>query len=301
MIRLLACLFALLSMPVAAQTAEECPDRPNITESRLALPGDEALNVFDAGDVFVVAPGRCAEPVYAMQFPGRLEAAEAGDAEAMDVVGLFYAVGAGTEKDWTKALSWLQRASEAGSAKAKYRLAIIAHHGLAGPVDAGRALDLYRAASDGGIGWASTNLGEIYASGSLAEQDIAQAVAFFELGRSQGDPTATQNLAALHAQGAIDGKPDFTAARAFALEAAKQDELGGIRIYAYLLANGSGGARDLRTAYLLASIAAERGDGPSLQLRDRVAEAVGADVAAKAAKRLASCNADAQVACVLAK
>jgi TPR repeat protein len=284
--------------PVLAQQEGDCAQGRNVLESQLAMPSDFSLNMVDTGSIFIVSPDGCAGPVYAVQFPRQLEAAERGDAEAMDQVGLMYAAGAGTGQDWQRARSWLERAASAGSAKARYRLGVMAQYGLGRTKDLPAALAHYAAASEGGVAWASTNLGTLHLAGEGVPRSVEAAVRYFELARVQGDPTASQNLASMHAQGLISGRPDFAKAVPLAREAAIAGDVGGMRIYAYLLARGDGVAADPETAYLWARLAAERGDAVSGTLKDRLGGTIGPEAVARADRRLALCPEDARERCL---
>lgn len=285
-----ACLLGMAlagGSPALAQDGATCA---NILHNGLALPQDMALNMAPVGEVFVVAHDGCAEPVYAIQFPHQLAEAEAGNVVAMDLVGLMYAAGAGTDQNWRQARRWLERAAQGGSAPAHYRLALMDQHGLDGRPDVERAVAHLRLASAAGLAWASTNLGQMHFAGDGVRQDLAEAVRLFELGRQQGDPAATQNLASIYAQGLLGGTPDFARAVPLAREAAGQGDVGGMRMLAFFHANGSGVERDFPLAYLWASLAAERGDGPAAQIKRLVGERLGSATLAGLDARLADCT-----------
>lgn len=283
-------LAALIASPALAQQPGECGDDGNILAFDLAVPDDMALNMVDVGGIFMIAPDGCAAPVYELLFPDKLAAAEAGEVEAMDHVGLMFAAGAGTGQDWGEARRWLERAAAAGSAHAHYRLALMDQHGLDGRTDSRAGLEHLRAASVAGLSWATTNLGKLYLDGDGVSSDVAEALRYFELAREQGDVMATQNLAAIHAQGLLTGTPDFARAVPMAREAAVQGDVGGMRMLAYFLANGSGVERNIGLAYAWASLAAGRGDQPAAQLKAMIGERVGAELVARWEARLAACD-----------
>lgn len=290
--------FAALFLGVAAAPVLACEKPGNVMQSPLALPADSALNAKSMGGVFVVAPDECAETLYRVVFPKQLEAAESGNVAAMDVVGLMYAAGAGTARDWKAAHAWLQRAAAAGSVSAQYRLGIMFQFGHGVDANLPRAIEQYRAASEKGLAWATTNIGVMALNGTGMPADPAEAARLFELARQQGDPEATANLAVIHARAMLGGEPDFVRAFGLAKEAAQGGSVPGMRLLGYSYANALGTQQDLETAYVWASLAAERGDGMAAQLMSKIAPSLPSDVRNSAQRRLKICTEKGPKLCV---
>lgn len=254
----------------AGQPVLACEGDANIRTARLALPSDVSLNVYNAQGVTLVAPGECSGGLYQIAFPALLAKAEAGDAKAMDHVGLMLSAGAGVKQDWKAATKWLAKASAAGSGEASYRLGIMNQFGLGSSIDPPKAMAHYAAASEKSVAFASTNLGMMYFQGIGTAKNVPEAVRFFELARTQGDHVATQNLASIFAQG-LDGIAiDEPRAFALAQEAAQYKITAAMRLLGFFYANGIGVTKDLRNAYLWAALAAKRGDAPGKQLASRI-------------------------------
>lgn len=73
-----------------------------------------------------------------------LPAAEAGDAEAQNNVGVIFEGGRGTEPNYEAAAIWYQKAADQDHAGAQFNLGSLYERGLGVPVDKLRALNLYR-------------------------------------------------------------------------------------------------------------------------------------------------------------
>lgn len=73
-----------------------------------------------------------------------LPAAEAGDAEAQNTVGVIFEQGRGGEPNYEAAAIWYQRAAEQGHAGAQFNLGSLYERGQGVPADKLRALNLYR-------------------------------------------------------------------------------------------------------------------------------------------------------------
>lgn len=286
--KLLELALALLAT-LTAYPALACDDDSNIRTARLALPSDEALNVFDAGGVTMVAPGECSGGLYAISYPSLLAKAKAGDVAAMDYVGLMLSAGAGVKQDWKAAVKWLEKAAVEGSGEANYRLGIINQYGLGQEIDLAAAIERYAIASGKSVAFGSTNLGMMHFQGIGTPKNLTEAVRFFELAHEQGDHFATQNLASIFAQG-MEGIPR-NEERAFILagQAARKSNTPAMRLLGFFYANGLGTSKDIRKAYIWAKLAAQRGDGPGGQLVSRIQPLLSPEQLADVANALEVC------------
>lgn len=282
-------IFVAASLFLVAAPGHACDDEGNVMQSPLALPSDMALNMTPAGDVFVVALDDCTAPVYALVFPRKLEAAKAGDAAAMDAVGLMFAAGSGVDQDWEEARNWLEKAAAGGAATAHFRLGVMYQLALGVEADPEAAVAHYRTASDAGVAWATTNLAVAHLQGIGVRANVREAIRLFKLARQQGDPTATYSLAALYAEGSATGGPDYAAAYPLAREAALAQNREGMRLLGYFFATGRGTEASLESAYVWTFLAAERGDTVGKQLNDRIKRSLSADALASAQSVASQC------------
>lgn len=119
-------------------------------------------------------------------------AADAGDKNAMFLLGQMYQRGLGTEADRERALElWTLAAEPPGAdAYAQYSLAVMLESGDGAEPDMDRVVGLYRAAADYGIAAAMLNLGVLYAQGRGVERDRAAALRLFLHAMERGNATA---------------------------------------------------------------------------------------------------------------
>jgi TPR repeat protein len=71
-------------------------------------------------------------------------AAEAGNVEAMNVLGVLYTVGMEVPRDYSKALHWYQKAIDGGSTNAMNNAAKLYLHGIGVPRDYANAAALFK-------------------------------------------------------------------------------------------------------------------------------------------------------------
>ena len=150
-------------------------------------------------------------------------AADAGDAEAMNSLGVLYFMGTQVPRDYATALLWLQKAIDGGSSNAMsnlatmyllgtgvprdpvnafqwfgrsaargnvqsmYTAAVMADEGLGTPRDAALARTLYREAAESGFAAAMIRLSEDYAA-SGSTQNLVEAYAWLVLAAQFGLP-----------------------------------------------------------------------------------------------------------------
>ena len=100
-----------------------------------------------------------------------LAAAEAGDAEAMNRLGVMYGNGDGVAKDPVMAMQWLEKAAAAGHAKAMLNLGVMYDWGRGIERDFAVAKVWYEKAAAAGQADAMYNLGTMYRDGRGVQQD----------------------------------------------------------------------------------------------------------------------------------
>ena len=77
---------------------------------------------------------------YKTAFSMFTNAANKGDAEAQNMLGLMYINGRGVPQDYNQAASWFRKAADQGDAKAQYNLGLMYYYGHAAPKDYVEAL-----------------------------------------------------------------------------------------------------------------------------------------------------------------
>jgi TPR repeat protein len=119
----------------------------------LALPAAHAAPVEDRQPNVVGGspPAGVATPNQG-EFDMLLRAVEAGNAEAMNILGVAYVVGTQVPRDYSRALYWFQKAADAGSSTAMNNLATVYLFGLGVPCNSANAFRwLERSAANGNV------------------------------------------------------------------------------------------------------------------------------------------------------
>ena len=122
-----------------------------------------------------------------------LEAANQGNAEAQNNLGVLIREGKGTSKNDAEAVSWFQKAADQGFADAQYQLGNMYENGLGVEQSYAVAAQWYKKSAEQGHASAQTNLAVLYANGQGVNQDIVLAYVWSNLAASQGIMEALQN------------------------------------------------------------------------------------------------------------
>jgi len=111
--------------------------------------------------------------------------AEAGDAEAQNILGSSYSSGFGVPEDDAEAARWYRLAADQGHAGAQNDLGLMYANGQGVPEDHAEAVRWYRLAAEQGHASAQGRLGNGYANGQGVPQDDVQAHLWFDLAASR--------------------------------------------------------------------------------------------------------------------
>ena len=216
-----------------------------------AAPGDEiaeAREAYLAGD-------------YAIALETLLPAAEAGDANAQNIVGVAFENGNGVPQDAARALEWYEKSVAQGFVKAQVNLGTLLREAPEGVVqDFARAARLLDAAMAADAPPAFWERGRMHRDGEGGPVDLDAARAAFEKGLALGNGESGNALADLHRMGFGVAK-DEARARALYSETARTGYVIGIGNLAYSYEAGVGGDVDAPAAYALYLEAVAGGDG----------------------------------------
>ena len=122
------------------------------------------------------------------------KAAEQGLAEAQYNLGLCYDKGEGVEKDHAKAAEWYRKAAEQGYADAQYNLSLCYYNGQGVEKDYTKAAEWVRKAAEQGLAKAQFVLGNFYDNGEGVKKDYAEAVKWYRKSAEQGFQPAVDAL-----------------------------------------------------------------------------------------------------------
>ncbi len=128
-------------------------------------------------------------------------AANKGDADAQNNLGLMYAKGLGVPQDDKQAVSWFRKAAEKGDVEGQNNLGLTYAKGLGVPQDDKQAVSWFRKAAEEGYPEAQDNLGAMYANGRGVSQDYYQAATWFRKAAEKGSARAQIHLASLYEKG----------------------------------------------------------------------------------------------------
>jgi uncharacterized protein len=149
-------------------------------------------------------------------------AADAGDADAEQMLGFMFANGAGVVKDYYRAFDYFSRGAAAGNPRAVTNLGSMYSNGWGVAEDDSRALALYEKGIELGNPFALAQAGVMYFNGKGAPRDYAAAEQYFLQAANLGDGYSMKFLAVLYEHGLV-GPADATRAAQLRLRAAEED------------------------------------------------------------------------------
>ena len=124
-------------------------------------------------------------------------AAKAGDAKAMNGLGLLYQNGLGGVQDFGKATEWYAKAANAGSAAGTRNLAWLYQNGLGVPQNSAEARAVFEKAAKAGVGSSMDALGVMYINGWSVPKSEAMAREWYENAAAAGNTAGMQHLASM--------------------------------------------------------------------------------------------------------
>jgi uncharacterized protein len=186
-------------------------------------------------------------------------AAAAGDARAMNDMGVLYYDGHGVAKDYQRAREWYEKAAAAGNGQAMANLGYIYMEGLGVTKDYNLARQWYEKGAVAGNGRAMAHLGYMYREGIGVTKDYEQARQWLEKGVAAKDGRAMAYLGTMYEQG--DGVPkDYERARQLFEQGAAAGDGRAMNNLGYLYASGRGVPKDYLQARQWYEKAAAAGD-----------------------------------------
>jgi TPR repeat protein len=126
---------------------------------------------------------------------------EAGHVRSGQLLGRFYQLGAGVEKDPAKAVPFFQAAAERGDAYAQHSLGKAYLEGNGVAEDHRRGIELLTRAAESGHTFAMNQLGAEYLYGKKVQKDVERAHRYFQESYERGDVWGAMNLALLYRDG----------------------------------------------------------------------------------------------------
>ena len=155
------------------------------------------------------------------------KAADQGDGQAQNNLGVCYGKGQGVPQDYTEAVKWYHKSAKQGFAAAQYNLGCCYDNGQGVPQDYEEAVKWYRKSAEQGYAAAQYNLGCCYGKGQGVPQDYTESAKWLSKAAYQGLAAAQYNLGVCYANG--QGVPqDYVEASKWYCKAAEQGHAGAI-------------------------------------------------------------------------
>ena len=133
-------------------------------------------------------------------------AADGGDTDAMDAIGIVFATGRGVVKNSERAFEQFSKAAAAGNASATSNLGSMYSNGMFVKQDSPKALDYYEKAVEAGNSFALNQIAIMYFNGKGVERDYHAAAEYFQQAADLDDGYALKFLAIMYERGLLGPK-----------------------------------------------------------------------------------------------
>ena len=187
------------------------------------------------------------------------EAAEQGNAEAQNSLGIMYYNGEGVEKNYTEAVKWYRKAAEQGNADAHINLGNRYYYGEGVEKNYSEAVKWYRKAAEQGNARGQNNLGLSYYNGEGVEKNYTEAVKWFRKAAEQGYAWAQNSLGIMYYNGEGIEK-NYSEAVKWYRKAAEQGNAASQNNLGIMYYNGEGVEKNYSEAVKWYRKAAEQGE-----------------------------------------
>lgn len=246
--------------PAGGQTRAPQPPDYSVPAPAQPLP---ALGGGGNSTPAAAGPAPSGVPAAAMPDPLPVENAEERNRKALAA----YARG-----EYHLALQLWQPAAEAGDAQAMNNLGVLYDKGLGVEPDVGRALHWYAKSAEAGHPSGMCNFGRMLEQGRGIPQDVEEAARWFDLAARKGQPEAQYNLGMLYEQGHGVGKDDAAAA-AWYSRAAAANQPNALARLGHFYREGRVVKKNLESATLLLYGAAMQGNAAAMKELEDMADA----------------------------
>lgn len=169
---------------------------------------EDLEEILDEGDGAYFAD----EPDYEYAYEMYSLAAEAGNAYAMNRIGLMYDRGEFVALDYKKAFDWYLKAAEAGLPAAQSNVGSMYNAGDGVRQNYAEALHWFRLAADNDYAYAMYALGDMYLAGNGVAKDAEEATAWYQRASDNGEPNGHWSLSLRYLYGDGVGKDTQKAA-----------------------------------------------------------------------------------------
>jgi uncharacterized protein len=135
-------------------------------------------------------------------FEQTMAAAEKGNADAQNALGLAYFSGLRGEENTPAAVSWFEKAAQQKHPAAMYNLGVLAYNGEVASTNKAKGVELIKEAAGAGNPDAQYMIGTMYQSGAITgARDFNQAYTYVSSAAHQGFPEAQNRLGYFYSNG----------------------------------------------------------------------------------------------------
>lgn len=251
--------------PVGGQTRAPQPPDYSVPAPAQPMPalGGSSAPAAAAPDAAPANPVPGSTPAAATPDPLPTESAEERNRKALAAYG---------RGEYHLALQLWQPAAEAGDAQAMNNLGVLYDKGLGVEPDVGRALYWYAKSAEAGHPSGMCNFGRMLEQGRGIPQDVEEAARWFDLAARKGQPEAQYNLGMLYEQGHGVGKDDAAAA-AWYSRAAAANQPNALARLGHFYREGRVVKKNRESATLLLYGAAMQGNAAAMKELEEMADA----------------------------
>ena len=235
-------------------------DPPPEDMLRLADEGDALVQLYVAG-MYLFGYGVPRD--YSEAVKWFRKAAEQGNVDALNNLGVAYRDGQGVPQDYAEAVKWFLKAAQKGSQIAPASLGALYANGQGVPRDFAEAVKWFRVGAELGNAWAQYDLGVAHYEGKGVRQDYAKSVAWFRRAAEQGFAEAQNNLGHMYKDG-LGVRKDLSEAAKWIGRAAEQGNPFSQSALGLLYEKGQGVPRNNILALKWLTIAASAGHKESV-------------------------------------
>ena len=131
-------------------------------------------------------------------------AADAGNGDAMNYLGLKFADGKGVKQDYGEAMRWYKKAADAGNTDAMANIGQLYQNANGVDMNCDQAMSWYRKSADAGNAPAMLDVGSLYENGQCADKSSDEAMRWYKKAIDTGSTDAMIYMGSLYVNGIMD-------------------------------------------------------------------------------------------------
>ncbi len=219
------------------------------------------VNLFNAACDLIDETGQGKDADYLEAMRLLREAAQIGNIDAMNNLGILYYRGYGVEKNYDEALKWIRRGAAYGDETAYENLALMYSKGYGVPKNCKIAADMYLALAENGNTDAMTSLAFLYYhEGVDGKPNYWEAFHWYSEAADLDDPVGLDETGCFYRDGIVV-EQDSEKARDYFVRAAERGDVSAMNDMADMFCKGYGVEKDYWLALFWSKEAVKHGSG----------------------------------------